>query len=147
MLRKLFSGIWLTLPPHRFWSIAYISFLYNHRKLFHVCSRLLRIRRAINLDYRGTWVQLTATVRFKWKVLSFDLKLHYCNISKAWVSNYRSNISVALQKHKFLQKNKTKTNQKNVPENLALKVLHVFSNSSENLLFLMPKMSPEHHLT
>jgi len=63
------------------------------------------------------------------------------------VSNYRSNISVALQKHKFLQKNKTKTNQKNVPENLALKVLHVFSNSSENLLFLMPKMSPEHHLT
>lgn len=105
MLRKLFSGIWLTLPPHRrFWNIAYISFLYNYRKLFHVSSHLLRIRRAINLDYRGTWVQLTATVWFKWSVLSFDLKLHYCNISEACVNNYKSNISVALQKQILSEK-------------------------------------------
>lgn len=102
MLRKLFSGIWLTLTS--LWNFAYISFLYNYRKLFHVCSRLLRIRKAINLDYRGLWVQLRATVQFKWSVLSFDLKLHYCNISDAWVSNYRSNISVAQQKCKFFQR-------------------------------------------
>lgn len=146
MLRKLFSGIWLTLPSHRrFWNIAYISFFYNYRKRFHVCLHLLRIRRAIN--YRGTRVQLTATVQFKWNVLSFDLKLQYCNISEAWVSNYRSNISVELQKHRFFQKSKTKTKQKIVPENLPLKLLHVFSNTSWNLLFLMPKLSPKNHLT
>lgn len=130
MLRKLFSGIWLTLSSHRrFCNTAYISFLYNYRKLFHVCSCLLRVRRAINLDYRGTWGQLIATMWFKWNVLSFDLKLHYCNILEAWVSNYRSNISAALQKHKYLQKPKTE-NQNNFPENLALEVLHVFSITS-----------------